>query len=224
MINMKIKLLAVSVVVLLVASACAIRLPNSVTGSGKVITESRPISGIHAVSLTGVGELFIDQTGSESLTLEADDNIMPLITTQVSNGTLIIGFKDNTIPVRTSGLKYTLTVESLDEIDLSGAGTMDARNLTADRLVIGSSGAGKITTAGKVTDQQVTLSGAGGYDGANLETENTRVQVSGVGSATVRVNKTLDAKISGIGSVEYIGNPTVTKEISGAGTVKQREP
>ena len=221
---MKLKLLAVSVVVLLAASACAIRLPNSVTGSGRVITESRPVSGFHAVSLTGVGELFIDQTGSESLTLEADDNIMPLIITEVQNGVLVISFKNNTIPIRASGLKYSLTVKAIDQIGLSGAGTVDAQNLAADRLVIISSGAGKITTAGQVTDQQVELSGAGSYDGANLTSETTRVQVSGLGGATVRVNKTLDAEISGIGTVEYIGNPTVTRDISGAGTVKQRAP
>lgn len=213
-----------SVVILLVASACTIRLPDSVAGSGRVVTESRPVSGIHAVSLAGVGELVIDQTGSESLTIEADDNIAPLITTEVTNGELIIGFRPNTIPVRTTELKYTLTVKSLDEINLSGAGTVDATNLAADRLVINSSGAGKITTAGKVTDQEVNLTGAGSYDGANLASENARIEISGVGGATVRVNKTLDVRISGAGSVEYIGSPTVDQEISGAGSVKQREP
>jgi hypothetical protein len=41
-----------------------------------------------------------------------------------------------------------------------------------------------------------------------------------MGSATVWVDKELDASISGAGSVSYYGNPSVQERISGAGDVK----
>jgi hypothetical protein len=99
-----------------------------------------------------------------------------------------------------------------------------ANGLSGPRLNVLSSGAGKIATAGRVTDQRVTLTGAGSYDGANLDSENADIQISGLGSAVVRANSTLDVSISGTGSVEYIGNPQVSRQISGAGTVSQRRP
>jgi hypothetical protein len=213
---------AVFAIVTLVTSAC--RLPNTVAGSGNVVTESRPVSGVNSVSLSGVGELIIDQSGSESLTVEADDNFLPLITTEVRDGRLIIGFKENVIPTRTTRLRFTLNVRELEGIDLSGAGIVNVADLAGDVITINSSGAGTITTAGKVTNQRVNLSGAGSYDGANLDSENASVQLSGLGSAVVRASKTLDATISGAGSVEYIGSPTVNQHISGAGSVKQRQP
>jgi hypothetical protein len=38
-------------------------------GSGQLATQSRQVSGFTSVELTGVGELSIDQTGTESLTV-----------------------------------------------------------------------------------------------------------------------------------------------------------
>jgi hypothetical protein len=179
------------------------------------------------VTLAGAGELLIDQigpTGSESLTIEADDNFLPLITTEVRNGRLTIGFKEGIIPTRVSRMRYVLNVSALDGIDLSGAGTVNATNLAGDDLAITSSGAGTITTAGKVTNQRVHMSGAGSYEGSNLDSETASVQLSGLGSAIVRVSETLDANVSGVGSIEYIGSPTVNQQVSGAGAVRQRRP
>ena len=62
-----------------------------VVGSGTLKSESRPVSGFTTVTLSTVGSLTIEQTGTESLTVEGDDNIVPLITTVVKNNNLEIG-------------------------------------------------------------------------------------------------------------------------------------
>jgi hypothetical protein len=167
--------------------------------------------------------LVIDQTGAESLTLEGDDNVLALVTTQVRDGALKIDFKSNTL-VNPTRLKFTLSVKSLNAITLSGAGSITANNLSAEALAITSSGAGKITTAGKTIDQSVTLSGAGSYDGAAFDSETASVQISGFGGAVVKVSRELKASISGAGSIEYIGSPQVTQDISGVGSIRQRAP
>src|SRR5262249_20698204 len=46
------------------------------TGAGGVRTESRQVSGFTAVELQGFGDLTIEQTGAESLTIEAEDDIL----------------------------------------------------------------------------------------------------------------------------------------------------
>ena len=51
-----------------VVTAC-----SATAGSGQLATQSRQVSGVTSVELTGAGELSIDQTGTESLTVSAED-------------------------------------------------------------------------------------------------------------------------------------------------------
>ncbi len=222
---MKRNLIAVSAVVALLLSACGIPIEiniRTIVGSGNVKTETRPVSGITGVTLSGAGELIIEQTGTESLTIEADDNILPIIETRQSGGRLTIGFKPNIGPSRVTRLRYTLTVRSLEDISLTGAGLINAKNIRADALSVMSSGAGKIVLTGMAENLNISLSGAGAFDGVAFEAKDVNVQVSGVGGATVNAQRTLNASVSGIGSVEYIGNPEVTQQVSGVGRVTQK--
>ena len=208
-------------------SGCGIPLNinlQTVAGSGKVTSEMRSVSNVRAVSLTGAGELVIQQTGTDSLTIETDDNLQPLIETTMFQGKLTIGFKAGSFPSRFTKLRYTLTVKSLESIELSGAGTITGDALTADKLIIDSSGAGKITVAGKVGDLTMNLSGAGSFDGEKMEAQTVAIKISGVGNAVVNAVKTLDATISGAGNIEYVGSPQVRPTITGAGSIKAKKP
>ena len=66
-----------------------------IKGSGNVITESREVSGFNGVSHTGIGRVTITQGDTESLTIQADDNLMEYITSEVKNDTLELGFDEN---------------------------------------------------------------------------------------------------------------------------------
>lgn len=208
----------------LVLSACNFVIPGAVVGSGKIVSESRPVSGFSKVDLTGYGDLAIDVNGSEALTIEGDDNIVPLVTTEVRGDTLYIGFKERTPVQRVTRLRYTVSAKQLEGLTVSGAGNVNASNINAPRMDVMTSGAGRINMSGKATDQTITLTGAGSFEGENLQGETAKVSTSGVGRAIVNASKSLDVNISGAGAVEYIGNPQVTKQISGVGSVKQRQP
>jgi hypothetical protein len=205
---------------LLTAAACN-GVVGVTVGSGNVKTESRAVSGFSAVTFAGVGDMTITQTGAESLSISAEDNILPLITTDVSGGTLRIGLRPGMVPRPTRAIHYTVTVKRLDAVTLSGAGTITGSALATDALRVTLSGAGKMTLAGTATQQQVQLSGAGDYDGSGLQSNTARVTVSGLGSARVYVRDSLDATVSGAGSVVYFGSPTVTQHVSGTGAVKK---
>jgi hypothetical protein len=64
---------------------------DSIWGSGHLVTESRQVSGFDSVLLSGAGELILDQTGVESLTITAEDNIIGELTSDVVGGQLILG-------------------------------------------------------------------------------------------------------------------------------------
>ena len=218
------RIATILVVLALASSACDVAMPGGpvVNGSGKVTTETRTVSEFSAVQLAGAGDLSIEVAGSESLTIEAEDNLLPKIKTEVRDNRLTISGEEGTRFVPTKPIKYRLTVKDLKQLDLSGAGNITASALSGDTLAVTLSGAGNISPAGTIDSLDLVLSGAGNFGGEQLDTRHAKVNLSGVGNGTVKVSDTLDARVSGAGTVFYIGNPQVTKEVSGVGTVKQR--
>jgi hypothetical protein len=195
----------------------------AIQGSGKVITETRQVSRIDGVELKAVGKLVITKGDEESLTISGDDNIIPLIKTEVVAGKLVIDFINpltNVNPL--ADITYNLTVVNLTSLLLSGAGDIQSVDLTADNLTVLVSGAGNIGLAGEVGTQDITISGAGNYNATDLKSQTTKVKISGAGNASIWVQKTLDITISGLGMVSYYGKPAVTQNISGAGKVEAK--
>ena len=223
--------------------ALSIAVSGCTLGSRRVVTETRDVADFDEVVLEGIGELTIIQGEQESITIEAESNVIDRITTEVRGGTLFIGMRSSgfglgVIPTR--GVHYELTVSDLHGLELTGVGsiqvpalrteTLDVnihgagavriRSLIADRLVVEHTSVGACEIEGQVDRQIVDLTGAGNYDAADLETERTDVTVSGVGKATVWANDTLDVKITGAGSVAYYGDPELTERVTGVGSVK----
>jgi hypothetical protein len=66
----------------------AAELPNVIEGSGAVISEQREVQNFDRIQLTGAGDVFITQEGVELVIVEADDNLLPYIETEVRAGTL----------------------------------------------------------------------------------------------------------------------------------------
>jgi len=195
---------------------------GGVTGSGTLKTEVRQVSNFTSVDFSQVGTLVIDQTGAEALTITADDNLLPILTSDVSNGVLHLGAKDDTNYTPKQPITYLLSVKTLTGLTFSGEGVTQVHNLNGQTLMVTMSGAGSVTVQGKADSQQVTVSGAGSYDGSDFTTKTAKATVSGVGNAIINASDTLDATVSGVGNVEYLGNPTVTAHVSGVGTVKKR--
>ena len=233
---------------LIISSACGV-IPDfgqTIEGSGNIITEERDVSGFDRVSLSGFGDVTIEQGDVESLTVSTDDNIMPYVQTEVKNDTLILDFDDkgrNRGYNPTDGIKFNLVVKDLSRMDisgagsiemnelkteklladLSGAGSLEISSLTADELVVRQSGAGTVFVSGQVQGQELSHSGVGSYHAADLESETAIIEISGAGSATLWVTESLDIDISGLGNIIYYGTPRIIQNVSGLGTIISAE-
>ena len=193
-----------------------------IKGSGTLATEVRPVDKFTAIRLSDVGgELVIEQTGVESLTVTADDNLISLFTSEVKDGALQLSVAKGK---SFSGKRpiYKITVRDLRELAVSGAGKIDATRLDGDALSISISGAGSGSIAGRVDDLAVAISGAGSFDAAELKAKRAKVVVSGAGQVTVNVSDELDARVSGVGAIWYIGSPKLISNVSGVGTIKKK--
>jgi len=217
---------------------------GSVRGSGVIVSETRDIPAFDGVSIDYPAVVTIRQGDAPSVTVEADDNLLPQLSTRVVDGTLQIKSSENDWSRRvtpTREVRITLTVKDLSRIDLPSAGSVKVDGLTAAVLRISVSGAGSVTLSyltvqtltlelsgagslaadGTAQTIDVNISGLGSFNGGALEAQNATVDISGLGSATVWANLHLTATISGTGSVSYYGSPTVSKEVSGLGSVRK---
>jgi hypothetical protein len=210
-----------------------------VTGSGVVTSEDRPVAGFNQVNFTGLGEAEIVQSDNESLTIEAEQNLLPYITSQVRGNELVIGVRPGVSLTPTEPIRYKLNLKDLSAIDVSGMGQVnmaglktgslsitgsgaagvDLGNLQADSLDVNLSGAGNMAVTGTADRLIVRISGAGGFKGGDLQSQNATINIPGLGNATVWAIQNLDVSITGAGSVNYYGSPDVTKHISGLGRI-----
>lgn len=209
-------------------------------GSGNVITETRDVSGFSAIDLAGQGRVEITFGDTESLVIEAEDNLMPLLTSDVSGGTLELGTTENINP--TEDIVYSVTVVSLDglfvsgsgeilapdvegdslELDVSGSGELLLSDLDIDAVAAEIGGSGSIELSGVASQLDASISGSGTLDAEALSVDRADVSISGSGDAVVDVSDELVADISGSGSIEYLGNPIVDSNVSGSGSIEPR--
>lgn len=203
--------------------------------------EERRVSNFTKVSFKTLGDMKIVQGDEEGLTIEALEDVLPRITTEVRDDTLVISMKPVFFQWEniTRHIYYSLKVKNLESFDFSGVGRVESDQLTANRLEINLRGAGEISIRklkaeelkavlggtgklqleGTVTEQEILLKGAGAFQGRDLESESARVTLRGVGEVTVRCSDVLDAKLSGLGSIRYYGDPIVRKTVSGLGSL-----
>jgi hypothetical protein len=195
---------------------------SSADGSGNIKTETRAINGVSSVSLLGDGLLDIEQTGTDSLTITADDNLLPLLNSEVRDGELKLGVKNLTNINATKQIHYKLTVKGLTALSLTGDAQADVKKLATDRLQVNITGDASIRIDGTADDQSITILGDGKYDGTRLTSKSATVSITGDGSLDLAVSDKLDVKILGDGKINYTGDPTVTKSIIGDGNIEKK--
>lgn len=217
-------------------------LSGGIPGSGVVVSERREVSAFTGVEIRYPANVTIKQGESNSVSVESDDNLLPQLSTRVSDGNLII---ENTISrwsrrvIPSDRILINITVKDLSEVRFSSAGEVIIEGIQSDKLKlsvsgagntslnevdlgsceINLSGAGSINANGEINELVIVISGAGSYNGKDLKSNSASVIISGVGSASLWVVNDLVANISGVGSVNYFGSPSLQKNVSGLGSV-----
>ncbi len=193
---------------------------NHVTGSGNVISETRNVSGFDAVVLEGSGDVNVAFGSEESVVVESDDNIVPLIETTVQNGKLVIGIKGNTSITTQKGIHVNITMKSMQGVSLKGSGNIKVSSLVGKNVSVDLSGSGTITMEGTADSVDISLPGSGNIYCDGLKARSATVSLNGSGNISVYASDSLDATLRGSGNIRYSGNPAqVNKSVTGSGTV-----
>jgi hypothetical protein len=192
------------------------------SGSGGTSTETRSVSGFSTIQLGGYGDVQIQQTGTESLTVTADPALLPLVTSQVKDDALQLGLKDDNAFNDRHRVTYTVTVRNLTGLDIGGSGSMNATAVKTTSLTVRIAGSGSVTTAGTADTQSIDMAGSGDYRGLGLATTTSTVRSAGAGTVEVAARDRLDVTVIGSGNVLYSGSPQVQQSIVGSGTIQKK--
>jgi carbon monoxide dehydrogenase subunit G len=216
------------------------------SGSGKAATEVRTVPEFQAIALAGAMDLRVSQGTPQSVTVQADDNLLPLLETVVEDGkqgtTLFVRWKKGqnvyargkvlvtVVTPKLSALSAAgsgnMKVESFTtpalQLAISGAGDVKLDGLSTDELGVRISGSGDVRGSGKATRMKVSIAGSGDVRLTALRADDVQISIAGSGDAEVFADKTLDVRIAGSGDVTYTGNAALKSSVAGSGSVKRK--
>ncbi len=214
------KKLGLLIVLIALGTAChGIR--HGVRGSGKLLKEKRNVGSFSSISTEGAFDIKVVCQKPQEVEISGDDNILPLVTTEVSDSVLHVRSLRN----YSTSEPLTLTISAPDLVGFrsSGAGTIEVSGLKNDRFEIDVNGAPTISASGETKALKIDANGAGKIDTHKLRAARVEVESRGVFGVEVYAMEQLDVTVSGPSHVTYRGNPVVNKTVHGPGSVEKRE-
>lgn len=213
---------------------------DEVIGNGKATTEDRQLPDFSELSVSGSFDVVL-QRGVSGVRIEADENLMPHISTVVKGDQLEISSDKNLI---SQGLRITVFYDRLSDIDLSGAcelsctdtlvgkqlnfdvsGTAETRVLAhANELNMDVSGSAEIDLVGVAESLHLDVSGWAELNASQFVVRRASVVVAGSADVVVNASDKLAIDVAGEADVRYIGNPTIERSIAGAADISQVNP
>jgi hypothetical protein len=231
-------------VLILLTTSCVINLDplDSVSGDGKVVKETREVSEFSGIKVGSGIDVFLTQGDLQSVVVEADENLLEWIKTEI-NGDVLHIFTDKTIRLAKTK-KVHISCKTLNRLNISSAGDVTSMNrfktenldidmssagdlkfeVDANELEISLSSAGNAELIGTANKFRADLSSAGDLNAYELEAKIGDISVSSAGSAKVFVTGEASFRSSSAGSIHYKGEPVIKNiSTSSAGSVNKRD-
>lgn len=226
---------------ILLAAGCVVNIQDTITGDGKVVSQTRDVPEFTGVKVGSGIDVFLTQGDDQLVEVEADENLQEWIMTEVKGSVLHI-YTDKNIRLA-KAKRVNINCKILDRIDISSAGDVTAVNrfkadkldidmssagdlnleVEANEISISISSAGNAVLKGKTDTLKADLSSAGDLNAYDLEAKYGDISVSSAGSARVFITDEASFHSSSAGDIDYKGEPRM-KEIhtSSAGSVNKK--
>jgi hypothetical protein len=204
----------------LTAVGCHHRI-GGVKGSGNRVVQKREVPTFTSISTDGAFDVEVVVQKTQSFEIEGDDNILPLISTDVSGDKLSI--KSGSSFSTSEPLRIRISVPELVAVRASGAGKFEVTGVKSEKFQIGCNGAPALKVSGSTRMLDIDVTGAAKIDAQALHAATVTIDSKGVSRVDVDASDKLDVTISGTSVVTYKGDPTVNKTINGPGKVEKRQ-
>ncbi|OGV72159.1 MAG: hypothetical protein A3K18_21140 [Lentisphaerae bacterium RIFOXYA12_64_32] len=189
-----------------------------VRGSGTELRQERVLAEFSDVELAAPATVQIVSGATCRCVVTGDDNLVPLITTTVTNGKLQIGNSKSII----TNLPLSVRIEmpKLTGLRVEGNGDVSFAGVTDAQLKVEVDGTADVTGEGAVRELTATGNGCANLDLKALKAERVTTKTTGTGDIEVFASQSLKAEVSGAGDITYYGHPgQVSKSVSGTGEI-----
>jgi hypothetical protein len=214
---------------------------RTVYGNNHVVKKEREAGRFTGLRVSSGIDVYLKQTGSESIAVEADENLHEYILTEIRDGVLHVYTEAN---IREAEMKRVyVTMKDISSLKTTSAGDIIGETpVKTDNLELSVSSAGDIkleiyakdveanisssgdvTLTGEADILNANLSSAGDLNSFGLEVREADVSASSAGDADINVSERLRARSSSAGDINYRGNPKyVDAHSSSAGGVHRK--
>jgi hypothetical protein len=215
---------------------------ETVKGSGTVKKQDRTLGHFTGIALALPAQVEVRIGSTEGVSIETDDNLLPLVATKVEGGTLQIRPERDRLELRPTTLKVIVQAKNIEQLAVGGSGTIRSDAIRSPRLQLSVGGSGAIEVAGAESDRvsaemggtgsvkvgggatrrfEVAIGGSGGVQAGQLRADEVEVSIGGSGDVTVWAREKLSVAIAGSGDVAYWGDPKVKMQVVGSGGTKR---
>ena len=185
--------------------------------------ETRQVLGFTGIDASSVFEITVTKGSTESLIIEADQEVMPKVRSEVRNGVLHLYLDDNNRVKNIKTLKASVVMKNLNKVSLSGTCKLTSNDLfTPDKFKGDCSGVSHLTVNVNTGQLDIDASGVSKIQLTGNVTGNAKIDASGTSkiqgeltAAQVKIN------CSSVSSVELSGTAQDIKiDVSGSSKVK----
>jgi hypothetical protein len=198
---------------------------RTVYGNNHVVKKEREAGKFTGLRVSSGIDVYLRQTGNESIAVEADENLHEYIITEIKDGILhvyteanireaemkkvYVTMKDiNSLKTTSAGDIIGETSIKTDNLELSASSAGDIKlEVYAKEIEANISSSGDVTITGEADILNADLSSAGDLNAFGLEVREADVSASSAGDADINVSERLKARASSAGDVNYRGNP-----------------
>jgi Putative auto-transporter adhesin, head GIN domain len=212
------------------------------SGSGNIVTETRTVAGFSAIAVSNAITVEVKIGPATAVRVEADDNIIQHIVTNVSDGELSIKVKElhnfgdahikvyittpdiESIKASSSAeVKVADVIKSDKKLTFKASSSADIEaEVDAPDVEAEANSSASVTLRGRTKNYKAEASSSGDIKSAELLSENADVDASSSGSATVHASVSLNAKASSSGSIDYYGEAVVKETVNSSGSVEKK--
>ncbi len=225
----------------LILSSCNVNFNNGENGNGNVVTQERDVSGDFTEVKGSSGmDVYLTQGSENKIVVEADENLLQYIKTDISNGKLhvttsssigrskarkvYVTFKElNTIEASSGADVYGNSVIKSQNLSLKSSSGADLKvEVFSQELVIKASSGSDVEVSGKASSLRADASSGSEIDAKELLVINCNAEASSGAEITVNVKEKLDANVSSGADINYYGDPiSVNSNKSHSGSVRK---
>ena len=204
-----------------------------IKGTGYLLVQARDAKqSFTKVSVQRGITLYLKQGTEFGITIEADDNIISYVKTEIKNGQLNVFLDPNVIIRSFTAMNVSVAAPDITDINVESAARLigssplkvNKLDINASGLDVEASNAAQLELKGAVDHLELELSSAATLKAWDLRVTDCEAGVSGAAKAEVYVSGTLEVQLSSAGLLVYDGNPRITKkDVSGRGALVKRK-